>query len=186
MKTLIVSVIGLDYSGIVYTISHNLALLGGTIQEASQTILKNQFAGIFVVSCPDTLAKEALHEALQKAMDEKKLQLFVSISDFVEGEVALEEAEPFVITAQGHDRHDLVASIAEIFADHYVNIENFKARCLDTEGATALLVFEVALPKHTNFPVLRKTLMEKAEELDLILNMQHRDIFEAIHRVSPI
>lgn len=186
MKVIVVSVIGLDCPGIVYTVSSNLAVLGCSIQEANQTILKNQFVAIFIVTCPASFTNDAIQSALAKATQGQHMQLVVSISDFVEGALAIDEVEPFVVTVQGNDRRDIVASIAKVFAEHRVNIENFKAQCLPDQEDIALLVFEVALPKHINFSVLRQTLMDKAAQLGLVLSMQHRDIFEAIHRVSPI
>lgn len=186
MKTIVVSVIGLDSSGIVYTVANTLAVFGCDIQEASQSILKNQAAAIFVVSRPESLQNAEIHNHLIKAIQDKGMHLVVSISDFVDGASTTELSEPFVVTVQGSDGREIIASISKIFAEHHVNIESFKATCLAEHEQTALLFFEVALPKHVNFAALRKTLMDRAAQMGLMLSMQHRDIFEAVHRVSPV
>ena len=55
------------------------------------------------------------------------------------------------------------------------------------EEKRALLVFE-HLPCRwkSTATALRRTLKDKARTLGLQLSMQHRDIFEALHRVQPV
>lgn len=50
----------------------------------------------------------------------------------------------------------------------------------------ALQVFEVSLPLSIDRSALRRTLEDKAGEMGLRVSMQHRDIFEAVHRVQSI
>ncbi|MFQ8734815.1 MAG: hypothetical protein ACLSAH_00990 [Bilophila wadsworthia] len=42
------------------------------------------------------------------------------------------------------------------------------------------------LPMEIDRNALRRTLKDKARTLGLQLSMQHRDIFEALHRVQPV
>ena len=74
---------------------------------------------------------------------------------------------------------------SKIFADQKVNIENLKA-LMPEEEKRALLVFEISLPMEIDRNALRRTLKDKARTLGLQLSMQHRDIFEALHRVQPV
>lgn len=50
VSKIVVSVIGLDCPGVVYAVSSTLSALECNIEEVSQTILKNQFAAIFVAN----------------------------------------------------------------------------------------------------------------------------------------
>ena len=85
----------------------------------------------------------------------------------------------------GEDRFEIIAAFSKIFADQKVNIENLKA-LMPEEEKRALLVFEISLPMEIDRNALRRTLKDKARTLGLQLSMQHRDIFEALHRVQPV
>lgn len=88
------------------------------------------------------------------------------------------------MTVDGEDRFEIIAAFSKIFADQKVNIENLKA-LMPEEEKRALLVFEISLPMEIDRNALRRTLKDKARTLGLQLSMQHRDIFEALHRVQP-
>ena len=114
------------------------------------------------------------------------MHLTITIRDFEDGCVfKSEESEPFVVTVDGRDQLEIISSISRIFAEHRVNIENLKA-IMPKGEATALLVFEIALPLSIDRTALRKTLQARARSMGLRLSMQHRDIFEAVHRVLSV
>ena len=176
VSKIVVSVIGLDCPGVVYAVSSTLSALECNIEEVSQTILKNQFAAIFVAN----------HTQLSKAIEARGMHLSVTIRDFEEGDTfGSAESEPFVVTVDGEDRFEIIAAFSKIFADQKVNIENLKA-LMPEEEKRALLVFEISLPMEIDRNALRRTLKDKARTLGLQLSMQHRDIFEALHRVQPV
>lgn len=183
MSKIVVSVIGLDCPGVVYAVSSTLSTLECNIEEVSQTILKNQFAAIFVSTKPDSLDNGIIHDAIAKAIENRGMHLSVTIRDFEEG-LRNVESEPFVVTVDGEDRFEIISAFSKIFADQKVNIENLKA-LMPEEQKRALLVFEIALPMEIDRNALRRTLKDKAHTLGLQLSMQHRDIFEALHRVQP-
>lgn len=103
-----------------------------------------------------------------------------------------EPGEPFVITVDGEDGLNVVASFTRIFAENKVNIENMKALMPDVpedqpeSRRRALQVFEISLPLSIDRTALRRTLEDKARDMGLRVSMQHRDIFEAVHRVKSI
>ena len=77
-------------------------------------------------------------------------------------------------------------------AENKVNIENMKALMPDVpedqpeSRRRALQVFEISLPLSIDRTALRRTLEDKARDMGLRVSMQHRDIFEAVHRVKSI
>lgn len=186
VNKIVVSVIGLDCPGVVYAVSSTLSALECNIEEVSQTILKSQFAAIFVATRPDDLDNETILRILSGAVEDKNMHLTITIRDFEDGCVFKSEpSEPFVVTVDGKDQLEIISSISRIFAEHRVNIENLKA--IMPKGETrALLVFEIALPLSIDRTALRKTLQDRARSMGLRLSMQHRDIFEAVHRVLSV
>lgn len=191
-----VSILGIDCPGVVHLVSSTLSGLGCNIEEISQTILSGQFAAIFIADAPAGVSEDQAHSALVRTIASRDMSLSVIVRPL--DEAALYHggpAEPFVITVDGRDRPDMVSSFTRILAEHRVNIENMKA--LTPESADlpddapdgtrrALLVFEVALPVSLDRSAFRRTLEDRARAMGLRVSMQHRDIFEALHRVESI
>ena len=187
MKTVVISVIGLDCPGVVYLVSDVLSTLKVNIEAVTQTILQGQFAAIFVVALPDGVAPDSVQKQLARRVAERGMHLTVNVHPFEQGSAFTPPpSEPFVVTVTGPDRLDVISSISRIFAEHDVNIENLKAILPELDDGSCLLVFEVAVPISVDRSAFRRTLLAKAEELGLQLSIQHRDIFEALHRVSPL
>ena len=189
MSKIAVSILGIDCPGVVYLVSSTLAAMKCNIEEISQTILKGQFAAIFIAERPEELTEDAIHSKLVKAIDARDMSLSVIVRPLDEKAVYQgEEAEPFVITVDGIDSLNVVASFTHIFAESHVNIENMKALMSENSDGKqcALQVFEIALPNSIDRTALRRTLEAKGRDMGLRVSMQHRDIFEAMHRVSSI
>lgn len=191
-----VSILGLDCPGVVHLVSSTLGGLGCNIDEISQTILKGQFAAIFIADRPDDLSEDSIHAALVKAIAARDMSLSVIVRP-VEEDALFDggPSEPFVMTVDGEDRLDMVSAFTRILAEHKVNIENMKAVMPDAADSDpssapaarrALLMFEIALPLAVDRSAFRRTLEDKARAMGLRVSMQHRDIFEALHRVEPI
>ena len=75
MSKIVVSVIGLDCPGVVYAVSSTLSALECNIEEVSQTILKNQFAAIFVANKQESLDNGTIHTQLSKAIESRGMHL---------------------------------------------------------------------------------------------------------------
>ena len=52
------------------------------------------------------------------------------------------------------------------------------------DGGDALVSFEILVPKDVDAGRLRREIQSKGKELRLTVAMQHRRIFEAMHRIS--
>lgn len=180
---MVVSVLGYDRPGIVAAVSRILFEHRCNIEDVSQTILQTEFAGVFVAGMPDRGREEDLLASLQA--DLGKLGLSVHLKPMAQsGAWTALESEPFVITTVGPDRLGLVAGMTEVMVRFAVNITNLKA--VFRGGANPLdniMIYEVDVPVATDQAAFRAALAERASELGLEVSVQHRDIFEAIHRV---
>ena len=74
--------------------------------------------------------------------------------------------------------------MSRIFAQHSINIESLKAILGEGGSQHALFVFEVMVPEDVDLGRLRRELVVEGRNHDLRVSVQHRDIFEAVHRVS--
>ncbi len=187
MYKVVVSFLGRDCPGIVHAVSSLMNELDCNIDEVSQTILHSEFAAIIIVDAPDSLPLETLHQKLEAGLAARKVDLNITTRLFDGASWGTGKTEPFVVSVDGPDRPGLIAGITGVFSRHKVNIENLKA--LMPGGARdghALIVYEVALPEGVDPAVLRQELRVAAEAMNVRMSMQHRDIFEAVHRIQPV
>lgn len=189
-----VSLLGLDCPGVVHVVAATLARLAYNIEEISQTILKGQFAAIFIAQHDGEGSLDEVRAVLEEALREKNMDLSVIVRPFEEKDIySVSGCEPFVITLDGEDRTSMVASFTRILADQKVNIENMKALMPEPDNPHlvnaprhAVLIFEIALPPQVDRQAFRRTLEDRARSMGLRASMQHRDIFEALHRIEPM
>ncbi len=93
-------------------------------------------------------------------------------------------SESFIITTVGPDRPGLVAGITDVLARYKVNITNLKAVARgNRDGQNYVMIYEIDIQSATDYHALRTALLDRAQELGLDINLQHREIFEQIHRV---
>jgi glycine cleavage system transcriptional repressor len=184
MEKVVISVLGKDRPGIVAAVSKTLSESGCNIEDVSQTILQNEFAGIFIASLPERLQPGDLLDRLQKELEFLEVDVLVKKLEPIEDDPAPRPSAPFVITTFGSDRLGLVSGITEVMARFGVNITSLKAVFRGGDDPYSnIMIYEVDVPLDIGHEAFRRALRKRAEELELDLNLQHRDIFEAIHRV---
>lgn len=184
MKKMIISVLGRDRPGIIAAVTRILFEQECNIENVSQTIIQNEFSGIFIVGIPKALSESDLHRHLDEGLSPMGLHVYEKpLSKANEPQTAV-ESEPFVITTKGPDRKGLVAAITAIMAAHRVNVTNLQAVFKGGNDPNAnIMIYEVDIPSDANHQALRRDLREKALGLSLDISIQHKLIFEAINRV---
>ncbi|MGA7878763.1 MAG: ACT domain-containing protein [Desulfoferrobacter sp.] len=183
MKKVVISVLGYDRPGIVAAVSQTLFEHQCNIEDVSQTILQTEFAGVFIASISDQQVEQDLLAGLQSKLAELGLSIHLKKMTPA-GEWIAPESEPFVITTIGPDRLGLVAGMTDVMFRFGINITNLKAVFRGGEDPLSnVMIYEVDVPVETDQQAFRAALREKAQELDLDVSLQHRDVFEAIHSV---
>ena len=183
MKKMIVSVVGHDRPGIIAAVSEALFLNGCNIEDVSQTILQTEFAGVFLASSPNSLKTEELRAGLHERLDPMGLSVLLREMD-TSGVWDPPPSEPFVITIMGSDRPGLVAGVTGLLARFGVNISNLKAVFRGGDNPLEnTMIYEVDIPVAVDQNAFRQALYERGRELGLEVSLQHREIFEAIHRL---
>jgi glycine cleavage system transcriptional repressor len=187
MHKLSASFLGRDCTGVVACVTSLMEKTHCDIVEVSQTILAGEFAAIFIINAPDSLSIDAAMREFSTGLSEAGIDLSVIVRPAAEGTwAASQQCEPFVVTAHGPDRPGLIAAMSRVFARHGINIENLKAILGEGGDNQALFVFEVKVPESMDLGRLRRELIAEGQRLDLLISVQHRDIFEAVHRIQPI
>jgi glycine cleavage system transcriptional repressor len=150
----------------------------------TQSILQTEFAGIFIASIPASLPPESLLKELRDRLSSFDLTVLLKRMDPGHPPPRSHPSEPFVVTTSGPDRLGLVAGITQVMARFGVNITNLKAVFRGGDDPQRnVMIYEVDVPDEMDPTAFRQALRERADELGIDLSMQHRNIFETIHRV---
>ncbi|MGO9017645.1 MAG: glycine cleavage system protein R [Syntrophobacteraceae bacterium] len=183
MKKVIISVLGHDRPGIIAAVSDVLFRNGCNLEDVSQSILQTEFSGVFIASRPNTLKAGELSGRLREKLDPMRLSFLLREVDAT-GVWEAPPSEPFVITTMGPDRPGLVAGITELLVRFSINISNLKAVFRGGDNPLEnTMIYEVDIPLAVDQNLFREALYERGRELNLDVSLQHREIFEAIHRV---
>ena len=184
MNKAILSILGHDRPGIVAAVSRVLFEQNCNIENVSQTTLQSEFAGIFIVSMPADLSRQSLHQGLKEQMAPLGLEVHITSLKPSPAPIPVPECESYIITTKGPDRKGLVAGISEVIAKFEGNITNLQAvfKGGDDPGDN-IMIYEIDVPAQIDQQALYQALRRRAQELKLEIDIQHRNIFEAIHRI---
>lgn len=184
MKKFIISVLGRDRPGIIAAVTRVLFEQDFNIEDVSQTILQGEFSGIFIASGPDHCDPPTLCKVLASATKALNMHFHVRLMQAVSIPWTCSSCESFIITTRGPDRKGLVAEITAVLAAHNVNVTQLRAvfRGGDEPGRN-IMIYDVDIPTDIDQGALKQALTEKGRELNLEVNIQHKNIFEAINRI---
>jgi glycine cleavage system transcriptional repressor len=184
-KRIAVTVIGRDRPGIVASLSGVLYRNRCNIEELSQTVLRGQFAMIVIGSLGEAGSLGSLKGDFAELSGE--LDLDINLRQLKPEDMISFEAggtEPFIIIVQGEDRPGVLYGISEILAERGINITNLAARVSPGKQKWEYLqVFEVDIPKKTDYAVIQQKLRQRGQEMGISVDLQHRDIFKAINQI---
>ncbi|MDR1040075.1 MAG: hypothetical protein LBR80_07910 [Deltaproteobacteria bacterium] len=187
MGRLLATVVGVDRTGIVHSVSSVLLGHGCALSEVSQTTLLGQFAGLFSFAAPGGLDRAVLAADLNRALEGMGMTAWVTPIES-EPTAPAPDSEPYVMTLTGPDSPRLIPTVTGALASFEANIDNLRSVALSPpeEGISpgpVVLVLEITVPAGVSQKAFRQSLALAAEDLGIEISLQHRDIFEAIHRL---
>lgn len=157
-----VTAIGTDRPGIVAGLAGALERMRGNLEDVSSTILRGQFAMMFVVEVGED--EERVRGALERAAEPLGVQVHVAE---VAAEVPERPRATHVLSAYGADRPGIVARLARLLADREVNITDLSCRLTGAEQPIYAMVAEVAVPEDVDADVLEADVRTVADDLGI-------------------
>jgi glycine cleavage system transcriptional repressor len=183
MNKFVLSVIGKDKPGILAKISTILFTHGCNIEDVSQTILQTEFASIFIVLNPDAHPLDEIGLSLNAALADMELSAHLRPMA-APATIPAPDTQPFVITTKGVDKPGTIAAVTGAIASLACNVVHFRAIITQEDGVDEMImIFEVDVPAGVEHRHLRRVMQETCSGFGLDASVQHRDIFETIHRV---
>lgn len=190
MRKILVTIVGHDRPGIIHQVSKSLAELGCELIEVSQTTLLGEFAGHFSGRLPSKADVFEFSRQLGQLLEGSELAHWVTEADLNPVEAgAGADCEPYVVTVRGNDQVGIIPQFSGAMAGFDVNIDNLRSAAVPSDsgfnggGPQVVLFFELSVPKAVNQRGFRQALNLIAEDLGLEMSLQHRDVFEAMHRL---
>ncbi|SIS86425.1 glycine cleavage system protein R [Neptunomonas antarctica] len=170
MTALILTIIGPDKPGLVERLSHTIAQHEGNWLESSLSRLGGKFAGILVITVPETKVT-ALTDALQ-ALQNSGLKIIAEAADEQERPDTL---QAFTLELIGHDKPGIVRDISQALAHRHINVENLTTELVSGSMSAELLFKAEAhllAPDNMDFDDLQSALEAIASDLmvDITLN----------------
>ena len=183
MNKFVLSVIGKDKPGILAKISTILFAHGCNIEDVSQTILQTEFASIFIVLNPEGHPLDTIGAALNEALG--GMGLSAHLRPMTQAAApAPAQSQPFVITTRGVDKPGTISAVTSAIASLACNVVNFRAIITQEDGVDEMImIFEVDMPMGVEHRQLRQVMQQVCAGFGLDVSVQHREIFETIHRV---
>ncbi|HEX3011459.1 MAG TPA: ACT domain-containing protein [Syntrophomonadaceae bacterium] len=93
----------------------------------------------------------------------------------------VEESQKLIITVIGHDQVGIIASISAILAQSNINILDISQTIL--QGFFTMVMVVDSANSRIEISELREILSLKGKEMNLVITIQHEDIFKFMHRI---
>jgi glycine cleavage system regulatory protein len=164
-KTLLLTVVGSDRTGLVESLADRIANAGGNWEESRLARLAGHFAGIVLVTVPSDRADHLV----AKVREVQGLQVTAHV---VEAPATGAAGERMTIVVTGNDRPGIVRDVSRIVAERGVNVEELTSSVESAPmSGSALFVARavVRLPPGTQLADLRSALETLGDELTVDL-----------------
>lgn len=172
MTKLVIFSIGKDKPGIVGAFTKVLFDFGCNIEDASMTILYNQFSMILIITTPDALELDNLKEALNTVGTSLGLFTSTKILDEEDEELRLNGYTTYMIRVSGSDKTGIAHHVTEVLARNNVNITDFNSKLVSkSKKPVYLMMIESQIPEKTDIKMLEAELKEVAQKLNVDISM---------------
>ena len=120
-KTLLLTLVGADRTGLVESVEDKVAAIGGNWEESRMARLSGQFAGIVLVTV-DAAKTDALIAELRQ-LDAKGLSVTARIVESAPVEV---RGVAYNLVVTGNDRPGIVRDVSRTLSERNVNVEELE------------------------------------------------------------
>jgi glycine cleavage system transcriptional repressor len=169
-----IAAIGRDRPGIVADLSEFVYACGCNLEDASMTMLGNEFATLMLVSGVGAELANDLANGARKLEWERRLTVFIRPVDACSAVPALNEPAPWVLVAEGVDKAGIVAGLSRCLAERGILITDLRGRVSPmAESGTPLytLTLRMNVPPAVDLKELDMALREVAAKLDIELSL---------------
>ena len=166
-KTLLLTVVGSDRTGLVESLADRIAAAGANWEESRMARLSGQFAGIVLV----TVAEERADQLVGKLRGLDAVGLRIDVHG-VDAAAPASTGDQMRVVVTGNDRPGIVRDVSRILAERRVNVEELTSSVESAPmsgGALFVATALVRLPPGMQLGDLRTALEALGNELTVDL-----------------
>lgn len=184
-KRFLVTTILHDRVGILRDVSGALCALGANLTDLRQNVIGGMFVLSTIAEFTRAIKDEEIVHALIGALDDK---VDISVEEcepaVAQSGARTVDGERYVASFSGPDRPGRIHAIAEVFARHGANVEDWRHDLSDP--AHTLTVGVVTLAAGSDPLAIQNELRETFGPMGLAASLLHENIFRATNEVGPI
>ncbi len=184
-KRFLVTTILHDRVGILRDVSGALCALGANLTDLRQNVIGGMFVLSTIAEFTRAIKDEEIVHALIGALDDK---VDISVEEcepaVAQSGARTVDGERYVASFSGPDRPGRIHAIAEVFARHGANVEDWRHDLSDP--AHTLTVGVVTLASGSDPLAIQSELRETFGSMGLAASLLHENIFRATNEVGPI
>jgi len=169
-----IAAIGRDRPGIVADLSECLYDCGCNLEDASMTMLGNEFATLMLASGTGEDIATVLSDACRRLEWERNLTVFIRPLETPPPTVAGLADTTHHLIAEGVDKAGIVAGVSRTLAKHDVDIVDLRSGVTPVpQSGTPLYTLRIRMriPAHANVDALDSALATVAEQLDVEIKL---------------
>ena len=170
-----IAAIGRDRPGIVADLSECVYACDCNLEDASMTMLGNEFATLMLASGTGKTVAATLSDACRRLEWECNLSIFIRPLDAAPTPLAGAGDSTHRLTAEGVDKAGIVAGVSRALADHSIDIVDLRGRITPVpQSGTPLytLSLRLRLPSGTDVEQLQAALGKIASTLDVEISLE--------------
>lgn len=156
----IISGVGHDRPGIVSALTGVLARYGCNIEDSTMTRLASEFAVILIIQIPDGVPYESLSRDFEAIGEQVGMTLVMKpLLPGLEEESFQRPPLSYFISVAGRDRTGITHQVAQLLAEHQINITDLNAQIIEGEDSPVyVMMLEVDVPAGTQMRALEEAL----------------------------
>ncbi len=165
-REVIISVAGLNISGIVAKVCRAVYDSRGNFEHSSMTLLENHFSLMVLVTLTDPDSYDDLTAACNRLEEEAGLKINIFPNDDKNSGFWPDASSPnYEIRAKGRDRMGIMYRAAHLLASMGINIVEMETKVVEAKDGTPLFSLRTAVvvPENIDNETLRKNLKVLAE-----------------------
>lgn len=153
--------IGKDRAGIIAEVTKILAAGGANIEDATMTLLEDQFAMILIAKISGTISRKRIEKCFGRLKKKWGLQYFwKELPDVTNrGEKHPAGSETYILSILGKDRTGIVYETSKLLAQQGINITDLNSRILGKGRKSVFaMILEADIPAGRNISRIKTSL----------------------------
>lgn len=172
-KSLVISALGNDKSGIVNELSKAILNQGGNISESRMTVLGGEFAMMLLV----TGSQESIDNIISKLEDTGISLNLTLIAKETEIQESKNKRLPYQVTVVSMDHPGIVHNISDFLSSHKLNIEEIETNtypAAHTGTPMFSLEMTISVPADSSVKTLREEFITFCDDLNLDASLESK------------